>query len=126
MSLLELEKGKLRTQPTVLLDAMKAPRENLTFEDTAKWKGPPKGRKVTSACRYQLDVTYYVTTAPQNEEMRRFIRNTLDYSKVAALVNSCMAFFTGKIVDEKLQRRLQVEAQREADLIQLNFMDTAT
>ncbi|XP_077552364.1 beta-1,3-galactosyltransferase 5-like [Haemaphysalis longicornis] len=95
----------------------------MSLANVADWEAPRHGWKVISACQQHLRVLYFVYTAPQHQERRRFLRETIGDSRVASFVNSSLIFFVGKTADNELQHRLEAEAEREGDLVQLDFVD---
>ncbi|XP_077532392.1 beta-1,3-galactosyltransferase 5-like [Haemaphysalis longicornis] len=82
------------------------------------------GWKVKCACASNLRVLYYVHTPPDHTRHRQLLRNTIGNSEVAAFLNSSLVFFVGTTHDQNLREKVHQEAEREGDVVELDFFDS--
>nr|XP_050028443.1 lactosylceramide 1,3-N-acetyl-beta-D-glucosaminyltransferase-like [Dermacentor andersoni] len=92
--------------------------EELVQGNISEWK-------VKRACRKaSLRILYFVHTAPNNTEKRRWLRKTIGDPKIVSVMNSAIVFFVGETSQRAEQDAVLDEAIHEGDVVVLNFTDT--
>ncbi|XP_077510621.1 beta-1,3-galactosyltransferase 5-like [Amblyomma americanum] len=82
-------------------------------------------RDTAAACSEpSLRILYFVHTAPKNVDKRQWLRSTIGDAEIAASVNSTIVFFVGVAPDPNDQQAVEKEAERQRDIVVLNFTDS--
>ncbi|KAH9365991.1 hypothetical protein HPB48_009627 [Haemaphysalis longicornis] len=83
------------------------------------------GWKSLTACRNSsLRLLYFVHTAPKNMGLRKWLRHTIGNPEIASTTGSAIVFIVGELADHNDTEALRDEADREGDMVVLDFRDT--